>query len=168
GGEGKRVVQQSGTHAQRRFGQNLVNFRLAGAVPVFKGSFDVGIQEIDRGEEIPGIRIPGIEAKGAPKLALGLAESLLFKRDSGQLDGKALLARRLALARRQAVARFLPALQVRHGHAVIEIEVGSGSGSVLQQLLQILPALLLKKLPGKRRINSLRARRQTAQSYRDE
>src|SRR5262249_26703652 len=122
----------------------------------------------NRAQEIVCVSILGIKPKSALQAMFCLAEGLLFERDSRQLDGKALVPRRQALARFQGFAGFLPALEVRHGNAIIEVEVRSCSGSLLQQFLQILPAFLLKEFPGGRRAGNLRICLQKAEGCQKE
>jgi hypothetical protein len=90
------------------------------------------------------------------EIAHGLAESILFERYSGQLDGKSLVARGKPGSSQQSASGFWPAFQMSESYTVVIVEIGRSVRRGLKKPRKFLPVFLFKKLFGGRRLVSLR------------
>src|SRR6185369_438349 len=86
-------IQQHGPDLQLAIGLNLFYERLLDSIPIFECRFQVSVNEVNRGQEIVGIRIKRINLYAAPEPCQRLTIVFLLVSYPAKLDGKSLVVR---------------------------------------------------------------------------
>jgi hypothetical protein len=123
GREGEGSVEEQAADAKVRVEVERGNGRFLDAVPVLERGGEIAGEEVDRGEDVVGVGVVGIEAEGATEPAGCGGILLLLKGDSGEFDGKTLLRWALAGAGQESGAGFNEAVEVSESHAIGEVQV---------------------------------------------
>lgn len=121
--EGEGVVEEGGAEAGSGGEGEVVDNGLAGAIPVFEGGVQIAVEEVNGGEEIVGVVVARIEAKGAAEVAFGSGVVLALEGDAGEFLREANVGRRGALAGEEGGGRFIVAVESGEGHSAVVVGV---------------------------------------------
>ncbi len=136
------AIEQGGLDAQRIVGADGLDLRLADAIPVFEGGFEITLQPVNGSQELVCVGIRGIETQGAPQPTGGAGIMLLFEGDAGKFDGKTLVAWRRPAAGEKSLARVVEPAKLCQGAPVVVVEVGVGRRRAFDFSDDFFPALV--------------------------